>query len=185
MKKQETPGLPWSAKIVMGLLIVAVVLVAFVIFEKFKISSWPAYVAMILFFIVHENVALVPNIIIGGAFGIFSYFLLGLFVKATAMSMGGIFLPVLIFVGVFVFLIVLLTDILPYLFNSFAFLYFTISTVASASEGAHAPLMWVRWVGCEIIGGLLLIAGVIGTLKVVGSMIKSTVKSEITNTTIE
>ncbi|MGB9809773.1 MAG: hypothetical protein ACPLSA_07030, partial [Caldanaerobacter sp.] len=179
----EAPGLPWSAKIVMGLLIVAIVLVAFVIFEKFKIPSWPAYVAMILFFIVHEDVAMVPNIIVGGAFGIFCYFLLGLFVKATAMSMGGIFLPILIFVGVFVFLIVLLTDILPYLFNSFAFLYFTTSTVAAT--GAHSPMMWVTWLGCEIIGGLLLIAGVIGSLRVVGSMVKSTVKSQTSNPPIE
>lgn len=183
MEKQETTRLPWSAKIVLGVLIVALVLVSFVIFEKYEIPGWPAYTAMILFFIVHENVALVPNIIIGGAFGIFCFFSLELFIKAAASSMGGILLPILIFVGVFVFLIVLLTDYLPYLFNSYAFLYFTISTVASAS--AHAPLMWLTWIGSEVIGGLLLILGVIGSLKVIGSMVKSMVKSQMSNSTID
>ncbi|SHF30937.1 hypothetical protein SAMN02745218_01938 [Desulfofundulus australicus DSM 11792] len=182
MENQKAPQVPFSAKIVLGILIVALVLVSLIIFETYHIPSWPAYVAMILFFIVHENVALVPNIIVGGAFGIFCFFLLEVFLKATAPLMGGILIPVLIFVGVFVFLIVLLTDYLPYLFNSFAFLYFTISILAS--ESAHNnPMAWVTWLATEVIGGLLLILGVIGSFKVLGNMLRSAARSDASKST--
>lgn len=170
MEKQEAPKLPWGARTVFGILISVLVLVALVIFERFEIPGWPAFLVMILYFVVHQNNAAIRDIVIGGAFGIFCYYLAELFIKATAPTMG-ILTPTLIFVGVFVFLIVLLTDILPYLFNSYAFMYFLISSVATASE--HEPLMWLIWIGSEVIGGLLLILGVIGSAKVLTSMVKS------------
>ncbi len=175
-EQKAAPGLPLSARVVFGVLLVLEVLIAIFALEAMHLATWPAFVAMIMFFIVHENVKEIKNIIIGGAFGITNFFLCMLFVSSTAYSFASFgnmtkLIPVMIYVAIFVFLIVLLTQKLPWLFNSYAFMYFSVAFADLASFMANHNI-WIYWLAVEVVAGTLLILGVVGIQKFVASMVK-------------
>ncbi len=171
---ERAPGLPLSARIIFGVLLVVEVLVVLFALEAMHLATWPAFVAMILFFAVHESKEEISKIILGGAFGIINFFLCMLFTGSTAhyfISLGkdlATLAPVMIYVAVFVFLIVVLTEAIPWLFNSYAFMYFTVAFADLASFMANNSV-WIYWLAVELIAGTLLILGVLGVLKFLAS----------------
>jgi len=172
---EERVRLPLSLLSVFGVLLVLEVLVTIVILEGLlHVKSWPAFVAMILFFVVHQNRKEIPNIVIGSAFGILNFFLCMLFVSAVAPAFGGPeelaqLISVMIYVAVFVFLIVVLAERLPWLFNAYAFMYFTVA-FADLASFLENNIVWIYWLAVELIGGTLLILGVLGISVVVAKM---------------
>lgn len=75
-----------------------------------------------------------------------------------------------LYVAVFVFLIVVLTDTLPWLFNSYAFMYSSVAFADLASFLANNSV-WIYWLALEVVLGTILILGVLGILKIVTAMV--------------
>ncbi len=176
-KTEQKVSLPLNARVFFGILLVLEVLIVLFALEALHLATWPAFVAMILFFVTHENKQEISKIIVGGAFGIVNFFLCMLFVNSTAHYFAifgkdlAMLAPVMIYVAVFVFLIVVLTQLLPWLFNSYAFMYFTVSFADLASFLANHNV-WVSWLAVEIVGGTVLIYGVLGVLKLTTNFVK-------------
>ncbi|MDK2796049.1 MAG: hypothetical protein PWQ22_1175 [Archaeoglobaceae archaeon] len=176
MAEKKAPGLPLGARVVFGVLLVVEVLIVLFALEALHLATWPAFVAMILFFVTHENRGEISKIILGGAFGIINFFLCMLFTSKIAhyfISFGkdlATLLPVMIYVAVFVFLIVVLSETIPWLFNSYAFMYFSVAFADLASFMANSGI-WIYWLATELVAGTILIYGVLGILKLVASRV--------------
>jgi hypothetical protein len=65
---------------------------------------------------------------------------------------------------VFVYLIVALGEIIPVLFNNYTFMYFLVAAVAYKTPDQDI----FSWMGVEVIGGALFIAGILGIIKILG-----------------
>ncbi len=143
-----------------GFLLVAFVIAFEIILARLSLPAWPAFMVMICFFIVHEDTKQAPNILIGGLMGIFCVVLCGMFIDA---------LQQLLFIGLFVYAIVLLQHALPYAFNSFAFMFFLVSAVALPTAKV-SPYVWMAE---EIIVGGIFIAGILGMNKLVAAVLKN------------
>jgi hypothetical protein len=120
---------------------------------------------MIFFFVEHMDIKKAPNILVGGLFGIVCIILAKYFVEALAASLGTE-LSKLLFIIIIVYLIVALGEIIPILFNNYAFMFLTVSAVAIRTPGAN-PLIWM---GVELAGGAIFIAGIMGIFKIMGAL---------------
>jgi hypothetical protein len=147
-------------RLVFGLYLLVLIAVAEIAMGHLKLPAWPAFLAMIFFFVEHMDVKKVPHIVVGGAFGI------GLILTATPII--GALAPVigmelgrLVFILGLVFLIILLGETLPMLFNNYAFMSLTVTGIAVQLPNPN-PLLWMA---IALVGGSLLIAGVVGILK--------------------
>jgi hypothetical protein len=105
--------------ILFGFLLVALIIVFEIIMARLDLPAWPAFMVMIFFFVTHEDIKQAPNILIGGLAGILCVILIGMFVDALKPVMG-LEAAKLLFIGLFVYAIVLLQDAIPYVFNSYA-----------------------------------------------------------------
>lgn len=101
--------------------------------------------------------AKVAQILVGGMFGIACILLATPIVGALAPVIG-LEYGTLVFILAIVFAIVALGEMLPLLFNNYAFMYLTVAGVAVHAPEPN-PYLWMAVTG---IGGALLIAGVIG-----------------------
>lgn len=180
--------------------------------------AWPAFMVMVLFFVSHRDIKQAPKILLGGAFGIFNLILIKAWYNATVPWFGGdmskytdpltqtaMFHSKLIYICLFVTLILLLKDVLGWIFNDYAFLFFlaagavnTANTAASVAAktvagaaakvaaagspsavdamkaatdkalAASVPVTNVyQWLGIELIGGAVIIAGLYGIAKLI------------------
>lgn len=118
---------------------------------------------MIFFFEAHMDIKKAPHILVGGLFGIVNIILIKMFLGATAASMG-LELAMLVYVIVFVYLIVALGEVVSIVFNNYAFMFFLVAAVAAK---APAPNVFV-WMGVEVVGGALVIAAILGIMKIMG-----------------
>ena len=113
-------------------------------------DTWPAFMCMVFFFCVHRDFKQAPHILIGGAFGILQIYLIKLWYAVAVPMFGGdmskytdphtqhaLFTSKLIYILIFVALIVLLKDVLSYIFNDFTFMFFIVAGVAA---GAHTSI---------------------------------------------
>jgi hypothetical protein len=127
--------------------------------HHFHLATWPAFMVMIFFFENHMNPKRSPHILLGGLFGILNLVLIGIFLKAAAPILG--ILPAkLVYVCVFVYLIVALSEILPWVFNNYAFMFFLISALAAQVQDP-VPNPWL-WMGIHLVGGAVAIIGILG-----------------------
>ncbi|MDD5711641.1 MAG: hypothetical protein PHY31_02660 [Smithellaceae bacterium] len=147
--------------VVFGFLLVAFVVAFEFILGKLNLPAWPAFMVMIFFFIAHEDAKQAPHIVIGGLAGIFCVVLLKSFMPATEPIVGAEAAK-LIFVGLFVYAIVLFTEAIPYLFNSYAFMFFLVSALAFRLP-EPAPYTWMA---VEFVVGTIFIVGIIGINRV-------------------
>jgi hypothetical protein len=153
--------------VLFGFLLVAFIIVFEIILARLKLPAWPAFMVMIFFFVVHEDVGLSPNILIGGLAGIICVVLIKKFITALEPSIGAEAAK-LLFIGLFVYLIVLLKDTIPFVFNSFAFMFFLVSALAAKAQDPNP----YTWMGVEFIVGGIFIAGILAINKVVTAVLK-------------
>ena len=145
-------------KAVFTSLLLLLIVVGEIIFEELHLPIWPAFMAMLFYFMSHMNIKEAPGILIGGFFGIFNLILIKLWIPASAAFLGGPLNAKLVYIVFFIGLIVLLMEVLPWLFNAYAFFYLLVSGLAVAvPEPVPNPYLWI---GIELIGGGILIAGV-------------------------
>jgi uncharacterized membrane protein len=152
-------------RLIFGVFLIIVVALGEIILGKLKLPSWPAFMVMIFFFEAHMDMKKAPNILVGGLFGIANIILIKMFLDATAASMG-LELAMLIYVIVFVYLIVALGEVVPMVFNNYAFMYFLVAAVAAKGP---APNVFA-WMGVEVVGGAIFIAAILGIMKILGSL---------------
>lgn len=152
--------------VLFGFLLVAFIMVFEVVLPRLNLPAWPAFMVMIFFFVAHEDVKLAPNILIGGLAGIACVMLIHEFIGAFGAFLGAEAAK-LTFIGLFVYAIVLLKDAIPYVFNSYAFMFFLVSALAMHGPNPNP----YTWMGVEFFVGGIFIAGVLGIMKVVDAVL--------------
>lgn len=152
---------------VFGLLLVAFIIVFEILLAFLKLPAWPAFMVMIFFFIAHEDTKQIAPILIGGLAGILCVILIKEFITVLK--------PVfefettkLIFIGLFVYAIVLFKDAIPQVFNSYAFMFFLVGALAAKLPNPN-PYVWM---GVEFIVGSIFIVGILGINKMTGAILK-------------
>jgi len=121
------------------------------ILEPMHLAAWPAFMIMIFFFMAHMNIKEAPAILLGSAFGIFNLVLIVYWFGLTVPLLGGdmakytdphtveaMFISKLIYIALFVALIVFLKDIIPWVFNNYAFMCFTVAAAVAGGNTAAA-----------------------------------------------
>jgi len=154
--------------VVFGFLLVAFIIIFEIIIARLSLPAWPAFMVMIFFFVVHEDTKQAPSILIGGLTGIICMVLCEMFIETLAPALGHEAAK-LIFIGLFVYAIVLLQHAIPYVFNAFAFMFFLVSAIALPSATV-SPYVWM---GVELVFGGIFILGILGINRLVNAMLKS------------
>jgi hypothetical protein len=154
-------------RLVFGLFLLVLIVAGEVIMTHLGVPPWPAFMIMIFFFMEHMNVKKAPDMLIGGLFGIACIILIGMFVPALAPVLGTE-LSIILFICIFVYAIVAVGEMLPIVLNNYAFMFFTVSALAIKTPSPNPYI----WMGVELIGGGLFIAGIIGILKLLGALAK-------------
>jgi hypothetical protein len=144
-------------RLIFGLYLLVLIAAAVLITGHFKLPAWPAFMAMVFFFVEDMNVKKVPQILVGGMFGIACILLAAPTIGTLAPVMGVEYATLVYILGV-VYAIVAFGEVVPLLFNNFAFMYLTVTGIAVQLPQAN-PYLWIAIAG---VGGALLIAGVIG-----------------------
>lgn len=144
-------------RLIFGAYLIVLIALAELVIGHFALPAWPAFMAMIFFFAEHMDVKKAPHILVGGTFGIGLVIVAKLMVTGLAPLMG-LELAKLTFVLVVVYAIVAFGEMLPILFNNYAFMYLTVSGLAAQLPNPK-PLLWMAMAA---IGGAALIAGVVG-----------------------
>ncbi len=153
--------------ILFGFLLVAFIIVAEIVMAHLLLPAWPAFMVMIFFFVIHEDVKQSPHILIGGVAGIFCVVLCGMFIDALK-SLIGHEAAHLLFIGLFVYSIVVLQNVIPYVFNSYAFMFFLVAALAMPA----AKVSPYTWMGIELVVGGIFILGILGINKLVAAILK-------------
>jgi hypothetical protein len=151
-------------RLVFGLYLLVLIAAAVLITGHFKLPAWPAFMAMVFFFVEDMDIKKVPRILVGGIFGIGCILLAAPTIGALAPVIGVEYATLVYILGI-VYAIVAFGEMVPLLFNNFAFMYLTVTGIAAQLPAAN-PYLWMAITG---IGGALLIAGVVGIGKLMGT----------------
>src|SRR5690349_19684389 len=116
-------------RLIFGAYLLVLIALAEIVIGHFALPAWPAFMAMIFFFAEHMDVKKVPAILVGGTFGIALIIAAKLIVTALAPALG-VEMAKLVFVLAVVYAIVAFGEMLPLLFNNYAFMYLTVAGVA-------------------------------------------------------
>ncbi|MGA2781278.1 MAG: hypothetical protein ABSF13_05080 [Smithella sp.] len=152
-------------RLVFGVFLIIVIALAEIIAGIFDFPAWPAFMVMIFFFEAHMDMKKASHILAGGLFGIANIILIKMFLGVAAASMGMEW-ALLVYVLVFVYMIVALGEVVPIIFNNYAFMFFLVAGVAAK---APEPNVFV-WMGVEVIGGAIFIAAILGIIKILGAL---------------
>ncbi len=147
-----------------GLLLIILIGIGEVICHAVNLPAWPAFFVMIFFFVEERNMKKALNILIGGAFGILLIIAAGYFIPFLMRLGLSQFPAFLTFVLLFVYCIVALGEIIPWLFNNYAFMAILFAGTYMKTPDAQNPVVLAAIL---IIGGAIFIAGIIGIEKIV------------------
>jgi hypothetical protein len=155
-------------RLIFGVFLLVLIIIIDLILHHFHLPTWPAFMVMIFFFEAHMDVKKASHIVVGGMVGILCFVLTGLFVKAFAPLIG-LMTARLFFICLVVYAIVAFGEILPMVFNNYAFMFYLISGLA-ATVMDPAPNPWL-WIGLDVIGGILVILGIVGIGKLMAVLL--------------
>jgi hypothetical protein len=150
-------------RLIFGLLLIVLIALGEIVLAHFKLATWPAFMVMIFFFEAHMDTKKAASILVGGFFGIANLIIIKIFLEAAAPSLG-LELAKLVYILVFVYLIVALGEVVPILFNNYTFMFFLVSGVAALTPAPNV----LQWMGVEVVGGALFIAGILCIMKIMG-----------------
>jgi len=146
-------------RLIFGLFLLVLIVIIELLLHHFHLAAWPAFLVMIFFFETHMDYKRASHIIVGGLFGILCLVLTGIFVKTFAPVMGYMTAK-LTFICIVVYAIVAFGEIVPMVFNNYAFMFFLVSGLAARLQDP-APNPWL-WMGIEVVAGILIILGIKG-----------------------
>ena len=144
-------------RLIFGLYLLVLIAAVELVAGHFKLPAWPAFMAMIFFFVEHMDVKKAPHILVGGVFGIACILLAKPIIGALAPLLG-VEIATLAYVLAIVYAIVAFGEMVPMFFNNYAFMYLTVTGLAMHLP-QPTPFLWMAMAG---IGGGVLIAGVVG-----------------------
>ena len=151
-------------RLLFGLYLLVLIAVAELAAGYLRVPAWPAFMAMIFFFVEHMNPKKAPDILVGGIAGIACILLAGPIIGALA-PLTGFEIARLVYILGIVYAIVAFGEMLPLVFNNYAFMYLTVTGLAMHLPEPQ-PLLWMAVAG---LGGGLLIAGVLGIVRFMSS----------------
>lgn len=151
-------------RLVFGLYLLVLIAAAVLVTGRFKLPAWPAFMAMIFFFVEDMDPRKAPQILVGGMFGIGCILLATPIISALSPLIGVEYATLIYILGI-VYAIVAFGEMVPLLFNNFAFMYLTVTGVAVQLPEPN-PYLWMAITG---IGGAILIAGVVGIGKLMAA----------------
>lgn len=162
-------------RLIFGVFLLILIVIAEIILEHFHLATWPAFMVMIFFFEAHMDIKKAPNIIVGGLFGMICTLVLVKFWSPAVVPLVGPEVSKLVYICLAVYAIVAFGEIVPIVFNNYAFMYFMISGLAFKLEYALVPQGGavpnpLSWMAIEVVGGLVFIAGIIGIFKLMGAI---------------
>jgi hypothetical protein len=155
-------------RLVFGLYLLVLIAAAELIAGHFKWPAWPAFMAMIFFFVEHMDVKKAPHILVGGVFGIACILVAKPVVGALAPLLG-VEMATLAYILGIVYAIVAFGEMAPMFFNNYAFMYLTVTGLAMHLPQPD-PYLWMAVAG---IGGAALIGGVVGIVKLMARSARS------------
>jgi hypothetical protein len=144
-------------RLIFGLYLLVLIAAFELVTGHLELPAWPAFIAMIFFFVEHMDIKKAPHILAGGAFGIALILLARPMIGVLAPVLGVEFAR-LAYILILVYAIVAFGEMVPLLFNNYAFLYFTVTGLAVQLPNPN-PFLWM---GIALVGGAVLIAGVVG-----------------------
>jgi hypothetical protein len=151
-------------RLVFGLYLIVLIAVAELVTGYLRLPVWPAFVALVLFFLEHMQVRRIPAILIGALVGVVLVLIAPAVIGWLARGLGPEW-GRLTYILLAVYLIVALGEMLPLMFNSFAFMYLTICGLALGTPHPNPYL----WAVMAVVGGGVLIAGAVLIEKLVGA----------------
>ncbi len=151
-------------RMIFGLYLLVLIAVAELIADHFGLPAWPAFMAMIFYFVEHMDPKKAPHILVGGVCGIAAILLAAPVIGTLAPLIGAEFAKIVYILGL-VYAIVAFGEMVPLVFNNYAFMYLTVTGLAMQMPQPR-PLTWMVVTG---LGGALLIAGVIGIVKLMSA----------------
>jgi Protein of unknown function (DUF1097) len=143
-------------RLIFGLYLIVLVGIAEIVTGRLRVPAWPAFIALVLFFLEHMDVKKVPHILVGALVGIGLLLLAPAAIGVLARLFGAQW-GELAYILIAVYLIVALHDVLPMFFNSYAFMFLTVGGLALATPAPN-PYLWALM---ALVGGALLIAGAV------------------------
>ncbi len=146
-------------RLLFGVFLLVLIVVIELALHGLHLPTWPAFLVMIFFFETHMDRSRAPQLLLGGLVGIACYLLTVQFVESTGPTLG-VATARLVFICLVVYAIVAFGEVLPMVFNNYAFMFFLVSGLAARAEGGTVN-PWL-WVAVEVIAGSLVIAGIIG-----------------------
>jgi hypothetical protein len=143
-------------RLIFGLYLLVLIAAFEIVTGKLHLPAWPAFIAMIFFFEAHMDVKKVPAILVGGAFGIALILLATPIITALAPLIGAD-LGRLVYILALVYAIVAFGEMVPILFNNYAFMYLTVTGIAVQLPKPN-PFLWMAM---TLVGGAILLGGVV------------------------
>lgn len=153
--------------VLFGFFLIVFIIIFEIILAALSLPAWPAFMVMIFFFVAHEDTKQGPPIVIGGLAGILCAVLSEIFIDFLMPIMGHEAAK-LLFIGLFVYAIVLLKDTIPYVFNSYAFMFFLVSAIARPT----ATVSPIVWMAVELIVGIIFILGILSINRIVSAILQ-------------
>lgn len=145
-------------RLVFGIYLLVLIVLIEVGLHSLHLPNWPVFMIMIFFFESHMNTARAPRLIVGAVVGICCYMLTVQFVELTISALG-LQASRLIVICTVVYAIVAFGEILPMVFNNYAFMFYLVSGLAARLEGsAPQPLIWLAM---AFVGGVAVIAAIL------------------------
>ena len=152
-------------RLIFGLFLLVLIAAAQLIAGHLGVPAWPAFMAMIFFFLGDMDVKKIPHILLGGVAGIAAILLFTPVIGALAPVMG-VEVAALALVLVLLSGIVVFGEMAPMVFNNYAFMYLTVTGIAVQQPNPN-PFLWMAMAA---IGGAVLIGAAIGIVKIMTAM---------------
>ncbi len=147
-----------TLKLVAGISVAIWILVTIEILGRCGIHQvWPAALVVLFFFLGHADTKNIPNIFVGGVVGLLMAAALPICVTFLVPTLG-LKASIYVMVGIMVFCIVALGDLLHIAFNDYNFAYFTIALIF------HEQLT-VHWLATLLLAGPFFLFTVLYSIK--------------------
>jgi hypothetical protein len=154
-------------RLIFGLFVLALITITELVTGYFKLPSWPAYVAWVLFFIEQMNPKKAAPILIGMITAIMLVLLAPLAIGLLAHVMGPEW-GRLTYILAAVYAIFAFGEMIPLLLNNYTFMVLTVAGVALATPNPN-PYLWLMM---GALGGAALIATTLLIAKLLGAPVE-------------
>jgi hypothetical protein len=128
-------------RLIFGLYLLVLIVLFELVMGHLHLPAWPAFMAMIFFFVENMDVKKASHILVGAVFGIGCILLARPIIGALAPLLG-LEGARLAYIVILVYAIVAFGEMLPAIFNNYAFMYLTVTGLAVQLPDPN-PFLWM------------------------------------------